>query len=98
MSLAQKGRISFNKGRKHSDETKDKIRKKLIGKYYGNKKPSVDTPVQLMIYQNAPAINYMIHGHYYVYGAPFTKSFYPLNRASTTLPLNSAKLVARAVS
>jgi len=46
-------------------------------KYYGNKKPSVDTPVQLMIYQNAPRINYMIHGHYYIYGAPFTQSFYP---------------------
>ena len=46
-------------------------------RYYGNRKPSVDTPVQLKIYQNAPRINYMIHGHYYVYGAPFTLNFYP---------------------
>ena len=48
-----------------------------VVRYYGDRKPSIDTPVQIRIYQNAPEINYMIHGHYYIYGAPFTKSFYP---------------------
>lgn len=46
-------------------------------RYYGERKPSVDTPIQLKIYQDAPRINYMIHGHYYIYGAPFTKNFCP---------------------
>jgi len=34
-------------------------------KYYGNKKPSVDTPVQLRLYKKYPQINYMIHAHCY---------------------------------
>lgn len=46
-------------------------------KYFGNRKPSVDTPVQLMIYNNWPKIKYMIHGHYYIYNAPFTETFHP---------------------
>jgi len=45
--------------------------------FYGDKKPSIDTPVQLLLYEEAERINYMIHGHYYIYGAPFTQNFYP---------------------
>jgi hypothetical protein len=34
--------------------------------YYGNLKPSVDTPVQLMLYSMFPWVNYMLHAHCYV--------------------------------
>ena len=34
--------------------------------YFGEHKPSVDTPVQLEIYNHFPNINYMIHSHVYV--------------------------------
>jgi len=40
--------------------------------YDGEAKPSVDTPVQLLLYKNFPQIKYMIHAHCY---------FYPLDRA-----------------
>lgn len=33
--------------------------------YCGEKKPSVDTPVQLRLYELLPNINYMIHAHVY---------------------------------
>lgn len=35
-------------------------------KYFGNAKPSVDTPVQLRLYRLFPWANYMIHAHCYV--------------------------------
>lgn len=35
-------------------------------KYFGNYKPSVDTPVQLRLYKYFPWANYMIHAHCYV--------------------------------
>ena len=46
-------------------------------KYYGEHKPSVDTPVQVMLYNALPNINYMIHTHSYIEGAPFTSSRIP---------------------
>ena len=45
--------------------------------YYGDSKPSVDTPIQVRLYQLLPNINYMIHAHVYISGAPFTKSMVP---------------------
>lgn len=45
--------------------------------YYGNKKPSVDTPVQLLLYQYYDQINYMMHSHVYVKDAPFTEHKIP---------------------
>lgn len=48
-----------------------------IIKYNGEHKPSVDTPIQLKIYNNFPEINYMIHGHYYIEDAPFTEHYFP---------------------
>ena len=45
--------------------------------YYGDSKPSVDTPIQARLYQLLPNINYMIHAHVYLSGAPFTKSMVP---------------------
>jgi hypothetical protein len=35
-------------------------------KYFGDNKPSVDTPVQLRLYKKFPWANYMIHAHCYV--------------------------------
>jgi hypothetical protein len=45
--------------------------------YYGEHKPSVDTPIQTRLYQMLPDINYMIHAHVYIEGAPFTKHNIP---------------------
>lgn len=41
-------------------------------KYYGNAKPSVDTPVNLLIFKHFPKINYLLHGHVYIRHAPMT--------------------------
>lgn len=40
--------------------------------YCGEDKPSVDTPVQMRLYEALPQINYMLHSHCYIKGAPFT--------------------------
>jgi hypothetical protein len=45
--------------------------------YLGSRKPSVDTPVHLNLYQNHPKINYMIHGHAYIEGYPYTEEYFP---------------------
>jgi len=34
--------------------------------YYGENKPSVDSPIQLMLYNYYPNINYMIHSHTFI--------------------------------
>jgi hypothetical protein len=48
-------------------------------KYYGENKPSVDTPIQLRLYKLFPEMNYMIHAHCYFdaprdfcFNTPFT--------------------------
>lgn len=45
--------------------------------YLGTHKPSVDTPVQVMLYKNLPNINYMLHSHVYIKDAPFTQNKLP---------------------
>lgn len=45
--------------------------------YCGNYKPSVDTPIQVRLYEMFPNINYMIHGHVYVNDAPYTQNPLP---------------------
>lgn len=40
-------------------------------------KPSVDTPVQMGLYKYFRNARFMIHGHCYVNGAPFTKNHWP---------------------
>lgn len=45
--------------------------------YWGNNKPSVDTPIQLMLYDKYPNINYMIHSHCYIKGAGYTNKIIP---------------------
>ena len=46
-------------------------------RFGGENKPSVDTPIQLQLYNNLPQINYMIHAHVYIDGAPFTEQMVP---------------------
>lgn len=45
--------------------------------YYGDNKPSVDTPIQVRLYNALPNINRMIHSHCYIKGAPFTNTCVP---------------------
>lgn len=40
--------------------------------YYGDNKPSVDTPIQLCLYSYYHNINFMIHSHTYIKDAPMT--------------------------
>lgn len=48
------------------------------GVYYkGDNKPSVDSPIQLRLYEKYPQINYMIHSHCYIEDGIFTKIQYP---------------------
>lgn len=46
-------------------------------KYYGPRKPSVDTPVQVKLYRVFPRIRYMFHAHAYLPEAPFTNRVIP---------------------
>lgn len=45
--------------------------------YYGDHKPSVDTPIQLALYEHYEDVQYMAHSHIYIEGAPFTKKAVP---------------------
>lgn len=45
--------------------------------YCGEDKPSVDTPVQIRLYNAFPQINYMLHSHCYIKNAPFTHEAIP---------------------
>ena len=40
--------------------------------YFGENKPSVDSPVQLRVFREYPNIDYILHGHVYIKDAPFT--------------------------
>lgn len=48
-----------------------------IVSYQGWHKPSVDAPSQIKLYQYFHEIKYIIHGHTYVSGAPFTTRYIP---------------------
>jgi hypothetical protein len=52
-------------------------RSKDITWYLGEHKPSVDTVVQVQLYNWLPNIKFMIHSHVYVKGAPFTETMVP---------------------
>ena len=45
--------------------------------YCGDVKPSVDTPIQIRLYEKLPNINYMIHSHCYIEKAPYTEKIIP---------------------
>lgn len=46
-------------------------------KYYNERKPSVDTPIQLELYRKHQNINFMIHGHAFIDGAMVTDEYFP---------------------
>ena len=85
-----KGFPSFREG-KYIFVSKRNVNKEFIGiddfvpvyledgkiYYCGNSKPSVDTPIQVRLYELLPNINYMIHSHCYIEGAPFTEKALP---------------------
>lgn len=48
-----------------------------VVEYYGDDKPSVDAPSQLLLYKELPGVNYMLHGHCYIDNAPFTSTKLP---------------------
>lgn len=48
-----------------------------VVRYYGDNKPSVDSPIQIRIFNHYANVNYMVHGHTYVDGAPSTHSIIP---------------------
>ena len=41
-------------------------------RYYGPEKPSVDTPIQVRLYQHYPRVRYMLHSHTYIKGVYMT--------------------------
>ena len=45
--------------------------------YVGPNKPSVDTPIQIKLFELYSNVNYIIHGHAYIANAPFTESKIP---------------------
>lgn len=45
-------------------------------RYYGDHKPSVDTPIQVRLYKIFP-VKYMLHSHVYILNAPFTNQVVP---------------------
>ena len=58
----------------------DFVPTKLVDKtvlYQGEKKPSVDAPIQLSMYEKYPELNFIIHGHAFIKNAPFTKHYFP---------------------
>lgn len=57
--------------------------------YWSDRKPSVDSAAHLEIYAMTP-VNFMVHGHAYVEGAPFTGNYFPcgdLREVDELLPL-----------
>lgn len=54
-----------------------KVRAENPVRYYGKNKPSVDTPVQLKLYEYYGKARYMLHGHVYVENAEFTDKIVP---------------------
>lgn len=71
--------VSPRNSNKQHIEPKDMVFCKSIGDiiaYDGEKKPSVDAPVQLLIYNDCPQVNYMIHGHAFIKGAVETSEYF----------------------
>jgi len=59
-------------------------------RYYGDHKPSVDTPMQLRLYRDLPEVNFMLHGHTYIEGAPFTASVLPCGAVEESCEVHKA--------
>jgi len=46
-------------------------------RYFGEYKPSIDTPVQIELYKKLDNINYFIHGHTYIQNQDLTNNYFP---------------------
>ncbi len=46
-------------------------------RYYGSRKPSIDAPIQIELFKKHPELKFMLHGHAYLNGAPFTEKILP---------------------
>jgi hypothetical protein len=60
-----------------SDDFVEVVKREDMIFYWGEHKPSVDAPVQVMLFEYFKHIRYMIHGHVYVKDAPITQHKYP---------------------
>lgn len=70
-------RRNVDKRNLNSDSfVKVKSENKHIG-YFGDAKPSVDTPIQMKLYDFYKNIRFLLHSHTYIAGAPFTKRIIP---------------------
>jgi hypothetical protein len=45
--------------------------------YYGDAKPSVDTPIQILLFENYKSAKYILHSHTYIEDAPYTNTIIP---------------------
>jgi hypothetical protein len=48
-----------------------------VVEYYGDAKPSVDTPIQVRLYEYYTNVKYMLHAHVSIAGAPVTRNIVP---------------------
>lgn len=55
------------------------VYRKKLGQlaYFGNTKPSIDTPIQMSLYEYFPRINFFIHGHNTIKKVHTTKRYFP---------------------
>ena len=53
------------------------VEKEFPVRFHGKNKPSVDTPIQLLLYQHYPVVRYMLHQHVYVKDAKYTERIIP---------------------
>jgi len=65
--------------------------------YWGNHKPSVDTPIQLSLYNYYPQVKYMLHGHVYVKNAKFVTNADDVSLVVPCGALQEAEAVKRFV-
>lgn len=53
------------------------LKNENLVEYFGDKKPSVDTPIQIKLFNHFKNVNYIIHGHVYAKNAIFTQEKLP---------------------
>ena len=68
--------------------------------YRGDFKPSVDSPIQLLLYNYYENIKYMLHSHTYIKNAPFTERVIPCGAIDEfyeiikTVPLRKSEVIS----
>lgn len=69
--------VSARNSSKEGIQSSDTVMVNANLEYYGDRKPSVDTPVQVELYKHFHNINYMIHGHAFFTDAVSTNDYFP---------------------